>query len=364
MSTAMSLPVQPPVKPMLAKAVKGVPRADSVAGGLLYEPKWDGFRCLLFRDGDDVVLGSRNEKPLTRYFPELVAAAQQLLPPRIVLDGEIVIAGADGLQFERLLDRIHPADSRVQLLARETPASYVAFDLLAFDDESLLDTAFAQRRARLEEVLAAVPAPFFVTPATDDEDLAEQWFDLFEGAGLDGVVAKPLADTYHPDQRALMKVKHERTADVVVAGFRWHKSGDVVGSLLLGLYDDAGFLQHVGVAASFPMAKRRELVDLLAAYRVDDLAGHPWEAWAEDSSDAERRPGATSRWNAGKDLSWVPLRPDLVAEVAYDHLQGTRFRHTTQFRRWRDDRDPRSCTYEQLEHPVAFDLGQVLAPHS
>jgi ATP-dependent DNA ligase len=360
----MSLPVQPPVKPMLAKAVKGVPKADSVAGGLLYEPKWDGFRCLLFRDGDDVVLGSRNEKPLTRYFPELVTAAQQLLPPRIVLDGEIVIAGEAGLQFERLLDRIHPADSRVQLLARETPASYVAFDLLALDDMSLLDTAFAQRRARLAEVLAHVPPPFFVTPATDDEHLARQWFDLFEGAGLDGVVAKPLSDTYHPDQRALLKIKHERTADVVVAGFRWHKSGDVVGSLLLGLYDDTGFLQHVGVAASFPMAKRRELVDFLTPYRVEDLTGHPWAAWAEEPTDTDRRPGATSRWNAGKDLSWVPLRPDLVAEVAYDHLQGNRFRHTTQFRRWRTDRDPRSCTYEQLERPVAFDLGQVLAPRT
>ncbi len=356
----MHLPVMPPLKPMLAKAVKGVPAADSVAGGLLYEPKWDGFRCLLFRDGDDVVLGSRNEKPLTRYFPEVVAAAQQLLPPRVVLDGELVIASGKGLEFERLLDRIHPAESRVTMLSGQTPASYVAFDLLAHDDDSLIDTPFAQRRARLEEVMSTVPPPFFVTPATQDQALATQWFDLFEGAGLDGVVAKPLADGYRPDQRALFKIKHERTADVVVAGFRWHKSGDVVGSLLLGLYDEAGFLQHVGVSASFPMATRRSLVELLEPHRLTDLTGHPWEAWAQEPTDAERRPGATSRWNAGKDLSWVPLRPELVAEVAYDHLQGTRFRHTTQFRRWRSDREPASCTYTQLERPVAFDLSQVL----
>jgi len=360
MTDQVHLPVQPPLKPMLAKAVKGVPAPDSVAGGLLYEPKWDGFRCLLFRDGDQVVLGSRNEKPLTRYFPEVVAAAQRLLPPRVVLDGEIVIAGPDGLQFERLLDRIHPAESRVTMLATSTPASYVAFDLLALADESLMNTAFGRRREQLEQALADVPSPFFVTPATTDQSLAREWFALFEGAGLDGVVAKPLADTYHPDQRSLFKIKHERTADVVVAGFRWHKSGDVVGSLLLGLYDDAGVLQHVGVAASFPMTTRRSLVDLLQPQRMGDLEGHPWAAWAEEPSDADRRPGATSRWNAGKDLSWVPLRPELVAEVAYDHLQGTRFRHTTQFRRWRTDRDPSTCTYDQLDRPVAFDLSQVL----
>jgi len=360
MSETVHLPVEPPLKPMLAKAVKGVPAADRVPGGLLYEPKWDGFRCVLFRDGEQVVLGSRNEKPLTRYFPEVVDAARRLLPPRVVLDGELVIAGSAGLEFERLLDRIHPADSRVTMLSQKTPASYVAFDLLAVDDESLLEVAFSERRARLERLLADVPAPFFVTPATTDEALATQWFSLFEGAGLDGVVAKPLADTYHPDQRALMKIKHERTADVVVAGFRWHKSGDVVGSLLLGLYDDSGVLQHVGVAASFPMATRQALVDLLAPQRMSDLTGHPWAAWAEEPTDSDRRPGATSRWNAGKDLSWVPLRPDLVAEVAYDHLQGTRFRHTTQFRRWRPDRAPASCTYAQLDRPVAFDLSQVL----
>jgi ATP-dependent DNA ligase len=362
MTESMRLPVLPPLKPMLAKAVKGVPSADSVAGGLLYEPKWDGFRCVLFKDHDQVVLGSRNEKPLTRYFPEVVAAAQRLLPPRLVLDGELVIAGAQGLEFERLLDRIHPAQSRVTMLSQHTPASYVAFDLLAESDESLLAAPLRDRRARLESVLGDVPPPFFVTPATTDQALAQDWFSLFEGAGLDGIVAKPLDDGYHPDQRALLKIKHERTADVVVAGFRWHKSGGVVGSLLLGLYDDAGVLQHVGVAASFPMATRQALVGLLEPQRMTDLTGHPWAAWAEEPTDSDRRPGATSRWNAGKDLSWVPLRPELVAEVAYDHLQGTRFRHTTQFRRWRPDRDPGTCTYAQLDRPVAFDLSQVLGP--
>jgi ATP-dependent DNA ligase len=350
------LPVLPPVKPMLAKSVPEVP-----AGRLLYEPKWDGFRCIVFRDGDDVELGSRNERPLTRYFPELVESVRANLPDRCVMDGEIVIAHGSGLDFEALLQRIHPADSRVRLLAQETPASFVAFDLLALDDTSYIDRPFADRRTALTGALAPARPPVHLTRATADRDLALDWFNRFEGAGLDGVVCKPLDGPYTPDQRTMFKVKHDRTADCVVAGFRWHKTGPVVGSLLLGLYDEDGALQHVGVAASFSMARRRELLDELAPYREEALAGHPWEEWASAEANADRMPGAVSRWNAGKDLSWQPLRPDLVAEVAYDHMEGTRFRHTTQFRRWRPDRDPRSCTYAQLERPVSFDLAEVLA---
>jgi ATP-dependent DNA ligase len=353
----MVLPVVPPVPPMLAKAVKAVPEGD-----YLYEPKWDGFRCILFRDGDEVELGSRNERPLTRYFPDVVAAARERLPQRCVVDGEIVIVTGDRLDFEALLQRIHPASSRVELLARETPASFVAFDLLALADEALLDRPFGERRARLAEALQGVGPPVHLTPVTADPALARHWFDLFEGAGLDGVVAKPRSLGYRPDVRAMLKVKHERTADVVVAGYRLHKTGPVVGSLLLGLYDAAGALQHVGVAASFPMARRGELVEELASLRMDDLAGHPWAAWAEAEAHAGGRlPGAQSRWNAKKDLSWVPLRPDLVCEVGYDHMEGTRFRHTAQFRRWRPDRIPESCTYDQLERPVRFELADVLA---
>jgi ATP-dependent DNA ligase len=362
----MDLPLMPPIAPMLAKSVKGVPEPSSVAGGLLYEPKWDGFRCIVFRDGDEVELTSRGERPLTRYFPEVVDAVRAQLPKRCVVDGEIVIATGQALDFEALLLRIHPAASRVKLLAIETPASFIAFDLLALGDDDLTKRPFGERRALLVEALTDAVPPVYVTPATDDVGIARQWFETFEGAGLDGVVAKPLEGTYKPDERAMLKVKHERTADCVVAGFRWHKSGGVVGSLLLGLYDDAGELQHVGVCAAFSMKRRAELVEELAAWRTDDLDAHPWGAWASFDREnmPERMPGAVSRWNAGKDLSWVALRPERVIEVAYDHMEGSRFRHTAQWRRWRDDRDPHSCTYAQLERPVTFDLASVLGGSS
>ncbi len=341
---------------MLAKSVKTIPSGD-----FLYEPKWDGFRCIAFRDGDTVELASRGEKPLTRYFPEVVEALKANLPKRCVVDGEIVIATGDRLDFEALLQRIHPAESRVRKLAEETPASFVAFDLLAEGDASMLQEPLRKRRARLEKMMAKASAPVFLTQATSDIETAQEWFDVFEGAGLDGVVAKPLDSPYQPDVRAMFKIKHERTADCVVAGYRWHKSGPVVGSLLLGLYAEGGALQHVGVAASFPMKRRAELVDELADYAVEDISGHPWQQWAEaDAHAAGRLPGAVSRWNAKKDLSWVPLRPELVVEVGYDHMEGTRFRHTTQFKRWRPDRDPQSCTYDQLERPVRFDLADIL----
>jgi ATP-dependent DNA ligase len=357
---AMRLPVMPPVQPMLAKAVKGIPDPAKY-GGLLFEPKWDGFRCIVFRDGDEVELGSRNERPLTRYFPELVAAAQELLPERCVVDGEIVIPRGDRLDFEALLQRIHPAESRVNLLAEQTPASFVAFDLLALGDESLLEAPFAQRRERLVSALAGTRPPVYVTAITRDAETAQRWFTTFEGAGLDGVVAKAPDLPYGPDQRLMTKIKHVRTADCVVAGFRWHKSGPIVGSLLLGLYNDEGDLQHIGVAASFPMARRKELVEELEPYRMADPDGHPWAEWASaQEAEPQRMPGATSRWNAGKDLSWQPLRPERVVEVRYDHMEGTRFRHTSHFVRWRPDREPASCTYAQLEEPVRYDLAEVL----
>ena len=347
----------PPVAPMLAKSVKEIPDTGHV------EPKWDGFRTIVFRDGDDVELGSRNEKPMTRYFPELVEALKANLPDRCVVDGEIVLVTGDRLDFDALQQRIHPAASRVRLLAEQTPTSFVAFDLLALGDEDLTGRPFRERRARLVEALADAAPPVHVTRATGDMAEAQRWFTQFEGAGLDGVVAKPLDARYQPDKRAMFKIKHERTADCVVAGFRWHKSGDVVGSLLLGLWNDEGHLQHVGVSASFPMARRATLLDDLAPYRDVDLADHPWGSWADQAAHADRRmPGAVSRWSAGKDLSFVPLRPDLVVEVAYDHMEGDRFRHTAQFRRWRPDRDPRTCTYAQLDEPVGYDLAQVLGP--
>jgi ATP-dependent DNA ligase len=351
----MQLPVMPPVAPMLAKSVAEIPDVGHI------EPKWDGFRTIVFRDGDEVELGSRNERPMTRYFPEVVEAVKANLPRRCVVDGEIVVIRGDRLDFESLQQRIHPAASRVNLLARETPASFIAFDLLAIDDESLMDEPFGTRRARLVQALADAEAPVHLTPATADLATGVSWLDAFEGAGLDGVVAKPLDGPYVPDKRSMFKIKHERTADCVVAGFRWHKSGGVIGSLLLGLYDDDGSLQHVGVSASFPMARRAELVAELEPYRMDDVSDHPWAAWAEAEAQAGGRlPGAVSRWNAKKDLSWEALRPELVVEVAYDHMEGTRFRHTAQFRRWRPDRDPRSCTYEQLDQPVRFNLAEVL----
>jgi ATP-dependent DNA ligase len=353
----MRLPVLPPVAPMLAKAVRTLP----VGPGYLYEPKWDGFRCVLFRDGDEVVLGSRGERPLTRYFPELVEAARAHLPERCVLDGEIIVPRGDRLDFDALLRRIHPAASRVETLARETPASFVAFDLLALGGDALLEVPFEQRRRSLEDALRGAGPPVHLTAVTDDERLARRWFALFEGAGLDGVVAKARDLPYRQDQRVMLKVKHERTADCVVAGFRWHKSGPVVGSLLLGLYDAQGSLQYVGVVAAFTARRRQELVDELEPLRRDATEAHPWAGWASPGTgDPERMPGAQSRWSAGKDLSWVPLRPERVVEVRYDHMEGRRFRHTAQFVRWRPDRDPRSCTYGQLEEPVRYDLADVL----
>ncbi|WP_432055364.1 ATP-dependent DNA ligase [Streptomyces sp. bgisy022] len=352
----MDLPVMPPVKPMLAKSVAKIPP------GMQYEAKWDGFRAIVFRDGDEVELGSRTGKPLTRYFPEVVAAVRERLPERCVLDGEIVVARGERLDFDALTERIHPADSRVRTLAERTPASFVAFDVLALADESLLDVPLSDRRALLTRALDGVTPPVHVAPATTDIEVARGWFEQYEGAGLDGVIAKPLDLRYRQDERAMYKIKHERTADVVVAGYRLHKSGPVVGSLLLGLYDDRGVLQHVGVSAAFTMKRRAELVEELAPLRMDDVSGHPWAAWAEESAhETARLPGAPSRWSGKKDLSWVPLRPDRVAEVAYDHMEnGQRFRHTARFRRWRPDRDPLSCTYAQLEEPVRYDLGEIL----
>jgi len=351
----MRLPVMQPPSPMLAKSVPQIPDLGHT------EPKWDGFRTIVFRDGDEVELGSRNEKPMTRYFPELVEAIKANTPDRCVIDGEIILVTGDRLDFDALQQRIHPAASRVKLLAEETPTSFVGFDLLALDDDDLMDRPFLERRARLTDALAHAQAPIHLTPATADLAEAQDWFTRFEGAGLDGVVAKPLDGTYQPDKRTMFKIKHERTADCVVAGCRWHKTGDVVGSLLLGIWADDGHLQHVGVAASFPMARRKTLLDDLAPYREVDMGEHPWGEWADQAAHAESRmPGAVSRWNAKKDLSFVPLRPELVVEVAYDHMEGNRFRHTAQFRRWRTDRDPRSCTYEQLEEPVKFDLAEVL----
>ncbi|NED12697.1 ATP-dependent DNA ligase [Streptomyces sp. SID9124] len=351
----MDLPVMPPVKPMLAKSVKRIPP------GMQYEGKWDGFRAIVHRDGDEVVIGSRTGKPLTRYFPELVTAVRDNLPERCVVDGEIVVAHDGRLDFDRLSERIHPADSRVRLLAEQTPAALVAFDLLALGDDSLLDTPQRDRRTVLEAALAGASAPVHLAPSTTDPARAQEWFEQYEGAGLDGVVAKPLDAPYRPDVRSMYKIKHERTADCVVAGYRFHKSGPVVGSLLLGLYDDGGALQHVGVCAAFPMKRRAELVAELEPL-LTDAEDHPWRAWAEaEAHEGARLPGAPSRWSGKKDMSWVPLRPERVCEVAYDHMEGDRFRHTAQWRRWRPDRTPDSCTYAQLEEVVRYDLAQVLA---
>jgi ATP-dependent DNA ligase len=353
----MNLPVTPPVAPMLAKPVKQIP-----SGPYSFEPKWDGFRSIVFRDGAEVEIGSRNERPMTRYFPELVEAVLGQFPDRCVIDGEIVIPDSDGrkLDFEALLQRIHPAASRVNLLATQTPAHFVAFDLLALGDDDYTERPFSERREVLERALAGVRAPMHVTPATTDETLAREWFSQFEGAGLDGLIVKPLDGVYEPDKRVMFKVKHERTADCVVGGYRVHKSGpDAVGSLLLGLYNDAGALASVGVVGALPMAQRRELFTELQPL-VTSFEGHPWD-WSKQATEARNpRASETSRWNAGKDLSFVPLRPERVIEVRYDHMEGTRFRHTAQFVRWRPDREPGSCTYAQLEEPVSFELDQVL----
>ncbi|HZS38891.1 MAG TPA: ATP-dependent DNA ligase [Polyangia bacterium] len=352
----MQLPVAPPILPMLAKRVDALPDGD----GWLFEPKWDGFRVLVFRDRDEVFIQSRDEKPLDRYFPELVEALKQQLPPRCVLDGEIVIARGGALDFEALQLRLHPAASRVKLLAAETPASIVFWDALCVDDRDLRETPFAERRAIVESLLARAEPPLHLTPATTDRATADDWFHRFEGAGLDGVMAKPLAGAYEPNKRVMLKVKHERDCDCVVGGFRWHKRGEgtKVGSLLLGLYDDAGALHHVGVAASFTDGVRRELVETLAPYRERALDDHPWKEWSQHD---QRVPGMKSRWSADKDLSWVPLRPELVVAVAYDHMHGSRFRHTAQFRRWRTDKPPRDCTYAQLEVVAPHELQSIFA---
>ncbi len=353
----MTLKVEPPVSPMLAKLAREMPVGDQWA----YEPKWDGFRCIVFRDGDEIELGSRNERPLTRYFPDLVAPLLAALPDGAVVDGEIVIKTPDGLDFDLLSLRIHPAASRVAMLAEETPASFVAFDLLAEGKRDLRALPFAERRAALEGLLDPAGSPIHLTPITRDPERARQWFDTFEGAGLDGVVAKDLTGEYKEGERGWLKVKHLRTADCVVAGFRTHKDGKGVGSLLLGLYNDEGKLQHVGVASSFNAARRQELVEELATYRTDSLKDHPWADWggAEGHEEGDRMPGAPSRWNAKKDMTWEPLRIGLVAEVAYEHMQRDRFRHTARFQRWRPDREPSSCTYEQLEVPVPMELEEV-----
>jgi ATP-dependent DNA ligase len=341
---------------MLAKRVERMPEGEE----WIFEPKWDGFRALVFRDGDELLIQSRDEKPLDRYFPELAAPLKAMLPERCVVDGELVIAKGGSLDFEALQLRLHPAASRVKLLAAEIPASVVLWDLLCRDERSLLATPFRDRRAELATLLAGAKPPLYLTPATSDRDVASDWFQRFEGAGLDGVMAKHEEGLYEPNKRSMFKVKHERDCDCVVAGFRWHKDSNqtAVGSLLLGLHDAGGQLQHVGVAASFTAEKRRELVSFLAPYRARALEGHPWGAWAADAI-TQRMPGGKSRWSQGKDLSWEPLRPELVAEVAYDHLQSARFRHTAQFRRWRDDKKPADCTYAQLEVVAPQELAAI-----
>ena len=366
----MDLPVMPPVLPMLAKPVKGIPDPEKY-GGLSFEPKWDGFRCLVFKDGDEVELASRNTKPLTRYFPEVVAAAREQLPDRVVLDGELFVAlGGEGearLEFETLQERIHPAESRITMLSEKTPAEFVAFDLLALGDESYVDRPFAERRAAMEEALAHLDGQdgaCHLTRTTTDPAEAEQWFHTFEGAGLDGVIAKPLGATYQPNARTMLKIKHARTADVVLCGYREHKTSTkdrpLLGSMLLGLYDD-GNLQHIGVSASFTEKRRAELFEELQPL-VCAIEDHPWGAWKEWAiANPDRVPGTQSRWSQGKDLSFTPLRPERVLEVGYDHMEGRRFRHTAQFKRWRPDRDPESCGYGQLEEPSGYDLAKILS---
>jgi ATP-dependent DNA ligase len=347
----VNLPVNPPVLPMLSKRIDELP----AGGAWIFEPKWDGFRALIFRDGDEVEIQSRDAKSLNRYFPELLDPIRKQLPERCVLDGEIVIARNSALDFEALQLRIHPAASRVKLLSQELPASVVFFDLLCEGEQDLRNEPFQTRRQRLEALLSSAVPPVHLTPASQDLTVATDWFRRFEGAGLDGVMAKPVAGVYEPDKRVMLKVKHERDCDCVVAGFRWHKKGErtAVGSLLLGLYDDSGALQHVGVCSSFSEERRRELTEFIAPYRQDALKDHPWKSWAEHAPAAgeagHRMPGGQSRWSQGKDLSWEPLRPELVVEVEYEHMQGARFRHMSRFRRWRTDKQPADCTYAQLE---------------
>lgn len=359
----MQLPVNPPILPMLAKRVAELP----VAGDWIFEPKWDGFRALVFRDHNEILIQSRDEKPLNRYFPELLEPLLSQLPSRCVLDGEVVVARNGALDFDSLQLRLHPAESRVKLLSQEIPASIVFFDLLSEGKRDLRDVPFQERRRMLESMLSSAAPPVHLTPATSDFPLASDWFRRFEGAGLDGVVAKPVSGTYESNKRVMLKVKHERECDCVVAGFRWHKRGERtrVGSLLLGLFDDAGELQHVGVCASFTDKKRVELVEFLGPYRKNALARHPWKEWASaELNDGRRIPGAQSRWSQGKDLSWEPLRPELVVQVAYDHMQGSRFRHTAQFRRWRTDKKPTDCTFEQLEVVLPHEVQEIFGSRS
>jgi len=357
----MRLPVNPPVLPMLAKRVSDLPDGT----GWIFEPKWDGFRALMFRDGDEILIQSRDGKPLNRYFPEVVETLQAQLPTRCVLDGEIVIAQNGTLDFDALQLRLHPAASRVRLLSRESPASVVFFDLLSEGDRDLRPEPFQERRRQLESLLSAATPPVHLTPATGDLSIAADWFRRFEGAGLDGVMAKLASSAYESEKRVMLKVKHERDCDCVVAGFRWHKNGDgtKVGSLLLGLFDDSGALQHVGVCSSFTDLKRVELVQYLEPYRKNALLNHPWQDWAdtEKSQAGQRIPGGKSRWSQGKNLSWQPLRPELVVEVAYEHMQGPRFRHMSQFRRWRTDKKPGECTYSQLEVVPPQELMEIFA---
>jgi ATP-dependent DNA ligase len=354
----VNLPVNPPVLPMLAKRVEELPTGDN----WIFEPKWDGFRALVFRDGDEFFIQSRDEKPLNRYFPELVDPLLSALQSQCVLDGEIVIAHNNGLDFDQLQLRLHPAASRVRLLSQQTPAAIVFFDLLALGSHDLCSEPFAVRRQMLESMLGAVAPPIHLTPATTDSAVAADWFLRFEGAGLDGVIAKPASGTYEPNKRVMLKVKHERDCDCVVGGFRWHKKGDrtEVGSLLLGLFDDNGALQHVGVCSSFSAERRLELAKFLQPYRENALAGHPWREWTSSAGETgQRLPGGQSRWSQGKDLSWEALRPELVVEVAYDHMQGDRFRHVAQFRRWRFDKKPADCTWAQLEVVPPHELSQI-----
>jgi ATP-dependent DNA ligase len=342
---------------MLAKIAEELPAAE----GFLFEPKWDGFRAIVFRNGDECFIQSRDSRPLNRYFPELERACIDRLPRGCVIDGEIVVVGAGGLDFDALQQRLHPAASRVAKLSQATPASFVAFDLLAAGGRSTMNLPQEERRKRLESLLKNVQPPIHLTPVTRDRAVAQDWLERFEGAGLDGVIAKPESATYQPGKRAMFKIKHSRTADCVVAGFRWYRdTDDAVGSLLLGLYNDAGVLQHVGVTSAFTMAMRKQLVEELAPLRKNALKEHPWAGWAEASGDdANRMPGGQSRWSAGKDLSWEPLRPERVVEVKYDHLQGDRFRHAAVFLRWRPDKPPGDCRYDQLEVVTPFELQKV-----
>jgi ATP-dependent DNA ligase len=362
MATRDTSAIAPPIEPMLAKLAEELPAGDN----LMFEPKWDGFRAIVFRSASDVFIQSRDLRPLDRYFPELHEALLEKLPSGCVVDGEIVIAASDGLDFDALQLRLHPAASRVAKLAKETPSSFVAFDLLAVDGRNIMAVPQDERRMQLEQLLADVGPPVYLTPMTREREIAAEWLTRFEGAGLDGVIAKPAAIAYQPGKRAMIKVKHARTADCVVAGFRWHKSGkDAVGSLLLGLYDDQGVLQHVGVTSSFTMAMRKQLVKELAPLRTNALDEHPWREWAEADGETTRMPGAQSRWSAGKDLSWEPLRIERVCEVKYDHLQGDRFRHAATFLRWRPDKPPNECRYDQLEVTSPYELERVFgALHS